>query len=335
MHYTWREILEQPKVIERITSFDASKLNQASEIVRDARECYIIGAGSSLNAGMFGGYLLSENNRRENRIIPASEFAFRATMISGGDAVIVLSQSGESADILEAIRFAKSKMAEVVCITNSEKSEAAEESDVCLYLAAGLERGIIATKTVIAEISMLIMLSSAMNNDLEGGRKTLLKIATEVRKMLDKKSLEAIKKIAKSYENDHDFYVIGNNFFYPVALEAALKVKEGGRAHAEGFDGSEFRHGPITLINKGTPVIYFSTQDNPGSDLLEIKRSGGLTTGVSFQKNKLFDNFYHLADAGLYSAVLAMVFAQLFAYFLAVSKDLDPDRPKNLNKVVV
>ena len=188
MRYTWREIFEQPEVIKRIADFDAKKLNEASEIVKNARECYIIGAGSSLNAGMFGGYLLSENNRRENRIIPASEFAFRATMISGGDAVIVLSQSGESGDILEAIQFAKSKMAEVITITNNEKSEAALESDVCLALFSGQERGILATKTVTAEIAMFIMLSSAMNNDLEGGRKTLIKIAGELKKMLDKKN---------------------------------------------------------------------------------------------------------------------------------------------------
>ena len=120
-----------------------------------------------------------------------------------------------------------------------------------------------------------------------------------------------------------------------MALEAALKLKEGGRVHAEGFDGSEFRHGPITLIEKNTPVIYFSTQDNQESDLPEIKRSGGLITGVSYNKNKLFDNFYQIADAGLYSAVLAVVFAQLLAYFIAESKGLNPDEPKNLDKVVV
>jgi glucosamine--fructose-6-phosphate aminotransferase (isomerizing) len=338
MHYTWREIFEQPKAIEKVADFDTERLNRASEIIKESRECYLIGAGSSLNAGMYGGYLFSENNRKENRIIPASEFAFRATMISGGDAVIVLSQSGESSDILEAIQFAKSKIAEVICITNNEKSEAAIQSDVTLNLPAGLERGIIATKTVTTEIAMLIMLSSAMNNDVDGGKKTLIKIAQELKNILGKKSLEAIKKIAKSYENDHDFYVIGNNFFYPVALEAALKLKEGGRAHAEGFDGSEFRHGPITLIEKNSPIIYFSAQNDARKeatdDLVEIKKSGGLITGVSYKKNKLFDNFYQIASMGPYSAVLAVVFAQLFAYFIAEGKGLNPDEPKNLEKIV-
>jgi glucosamine--fructose-6-phosphate aminotransferase (isomerizing) len=338
MHYTWREINEQPEVIERIANFDGEELIKAAEIIRDARECYIIGSGSSLNTGMYGGYLLSENNRRENRIIPSSEFNFRATMISGGDVVIALSQSGESGDILEAIRFAKSKMAEVVLITNNNRSEAAQDADICLPLGAGEEQGIVATKTVVGEIAMLIMLSSSINNDTSGGKKILSKVATGTRRALTKQRLRMIKEMAVQYKDAHDFYVIGDNIFFPVALEMALKIKEGGHAHAEGFDGSEFRHGPITLIENNSPVIYFSADDtaleNSEENLNEIKKAGGRIVGIGTRRSKLYDDFYQLGQLGPYSVVEAVLFAQIFAYFLAVERGLDPDKPAHLSKVV-
>lgn len=337
-HFMIKEINEQPQVLENIAENYSSQIEALGKNIKNAYGTYFIGAGTAFFACLGGTYLFSKIAKVHVNTAPASEFNYLEDFLTDKSLVIALSQSGETIDVVEPLQRAKKKGCKIIAITNVKGSTIYRMSDEQMLLGAGPEKAVASTKVYLAKLSILLMLSYAMKGEVGKGKEMVQKAAAEIRRILSEESLENIKKVASFLNTKEHIFIIGRGTSYPSALETALKIREVSYIHAEGLAGGELKHGAIALISKGTPVIVFAPNDETYgaiiSNAMEIKARGGVMIGISHKNNDVFDYFIEVEDVAEGSYIAQILPAQLIAYYLALFKNYDPDKPRNLAKSV-
>jgi glucosamine--fructose-6-phosphate aminotransferase (isomerizing) len=303
--------------------------------IRAASPLYITAAGTSYHAALLMKFRLNQEARLRCDVVLAGEFREHTDWLDKGSVVVVLSQSGETADVLEAVAMARKKGAKILAIVNAAGSTLARDSDSVLLLNCGPEVGVAATKSFTAQVAVINLVVDAV---LGKTRRNGIK---ELSKAIEKAILtsEQMKKIAERYKDRSDFYFVARGFNYPIALEGALKLKELSYIHAEGMPASELKHGTLALVEKGTPVVVINPSDGPHADTLsnaeELKARGADLIGISDQHDDVYRHFVSIPRVDRkYMPIVEAIPMQLLAYWMAVAKRNDPDYPRNLAKSV-
>jgi len=357
-HFMLKEIYEQPNAI--IDTFRGrlhrdeqqillSGLEEYKEVFEKANRIIIVACGTSWHAGLVGEYLFEDAARIPVEVEYASEFRYRNPVIYTDDVVIAISQSGETADTLAAIKLAKEAGAFVFGICNVVGSSIARAADTGAYTHAGPEIGVASTKAFTTQITLLMLICLRLGqirgslNPEEFGRvaEELEKLPKSIETVLQ--SEKAIQKIAKSYHEASNFLYLGRGYNFPVALEGALKLKEISYIHAEGYPAAEMKHGPIALIDKNMPVVVIATNkghyEKVVSSIQEIKSRNGKIIAVVTKGDKsvkaLADHVIEIPEVTeSLTPILASVPLQLLAYHIAVMRGCNVDQPRNLAKSV-
>ncbi len=357
-HFMLKEIFEQPQVIrntiggrtdEENAQIYLEEIGLTDGEIKNIETIYIVACGTAYYSGCVGKYLLEKLARVHVDVDLASEFRYREPMVNERTLVIVISQSGETADTLAALREAKKRGAKVIGIVNVKGSSIAREVDGALYIHAGPEIGVASTKAYMAMLIALMLLS------IQFGRIRELIEAPEARRLIRKlkglpskieeilDNIEAIKDIADRYSEFRDFLYLGRGVNFPTAMEGALKLKEISYIHAEAYAAGEMKHGPIALIDRRMPVVAIATRSATYEKIISniqevIAREGMViavaTTGdvniTSYSK----DVMYVPDTDELLSPMIVVVPLQLLAYYVAVNRGSDVDQPRNLAKSV-
>lgn len=336
-HFMLKEIYEQPKVLRAIAA-NGEQIMRLSEVIQKAHGTFFIGCGTASYAALSGAYLFSKVAKKHVNFSIGSEFNYLEDYLGERSLVVAVSQSGETIDVVEPAARAKLKGSKLVALTNVEGSSLWRLADYKILLLAGPERAVCATKSFCAMVANLIYLTYAVAGRDKEGKGILDKAVDGVSEILVPDYISKIKKLAGELKKSHDIYIIGRGISYATALEATLKLKEVPYLHSEGFAGGELKHGVIALIEKGTPCIVFAPADETHeaviSNAIEIKSRGGYIIGISPKQNEVFDFYLPVADVAEASIIVNTVPIQLLAYFLALEKGLDPDKPRNLAKSV-
>ena len=358
-HFMRKEIFEQPEAIENslrgrvLAEEGAAKLGGVQDItekLRQAKRIIIVACGTAYYAGAVGEYLFEEYAGIPTEVDLASEFRYRKPVFRDGDILLALSQSGETADTLAAVREAKEKGVLALGIVNAVGSTIARETDAGVYQHIGPEIGVASTKAFSSQIVILTLLTLLLGRQREmslvmGKRiaQELKKIPALIKTMLTSRQTRRIKQLARAYQPYHNFLFLGRKYNFPVALEGALKLKEISYAHAEGYGAGEMKHGPIAMIDKNFPSVCIAPQDSVYekmiSNIEEIKARGGPVIAIATEGDK---KIAQLADDIIYipktlemlTPLLSVVPLQLFAYYFGVLRGYDVDKPRNLAKSV-
>ena len=356
-HFMLKEIHDQVNTITdtmrgRINKEDGTAhlggISDYMDRIQSAHRIYIVGCGTSWHAGLIGKYLYEEYAGKPVHVEYASEFRYRSPIIDGKTIVIAISQSGETADTLAAIKKAKKLGALTLGICNVVGSSIARETDCGIYTHAGPEIGVASTKAFTAQVTVLFLLalSFGRKNGISAntGKKfarSLLNIGDQVKIILN--DSDKILKVAKSTVDADNYLYLGRGMNYPVALEGALKLKEISYIHAEGYPAAEMKHGPIALIDEKMPVVFLAPHDDTYekvfSNIQEVKARKGVIITVTDKRSEDLENIsdYIIDVPTTHPKVfplLASISLQLLAYHLAVLRKCDVDQPRNLAKSV-
>ena len=236
------------------------------------------------------------------------------------------------------MRVAKLKGAKVLAIVNVQGSTIAREADYTLLINAGPERAVPSTKGLTGHLAVLLLIAYALAGKWKEGRTLLLETSAQINDMLNPRYVKRLSDLAERIKEDENLYIIGKSWNYPMAMESAIKIQEVSYVHAEGFAVGELKHGPIALIEEGTPCIALVGNDEVTTDVItntiELKARGAFTIGVSPKKYEAFDEWIKVPDAGTAQAIVNIIPIQVLAYFLAVKRGKNPDMPRNLAKSV-
>jgi len=333
-----KEIIEQKDTLARAINQEEDKILEVAEAIKNAYGTYIVGCGTAGKVGMVGTYLFSHIAQKHINFMFGSEFASFLPFMKDRSLMIAISQSGETADTLEAIEEAKKKGVKIVSIVNVETSTMARISDIVIPIKAGPEKAVASTKATTSQMAILVLLAYACAGKLDAGKKLLVDTASQINDMLNPRYEDYIRELAEKIAQVESMYIIGKDVNYPIALEAAIKLQEVSYIHAEGFAGGELKHGPIALISDGTPCIAIVANDESKPHILsnatEIKSRGGYIIGVAPENNSIFDYWIKVPDAGMASPIVNIIPIQILAYQLAVLRENNPDMPRNLAKSV-
>jgi len=337
-HFMLKEIMEQKGSIARAVNQDIEQIETLARAIGEAQGTFLVGCGTAAKACMAAEYFFSVIAGHHVNFAPASEFKLYHRFLKPQSLLIAVSQSGETADTLEAMKIAKSKGAKVLAIVNAEGSTIAREADFTLHIKAGPERAVASTKALTGQMAVLLLIAYAMIGKLPKGRTRLLETAAAINDMLNPRYTQLIETIAERIQESSDLYIIGKGWNYPMALESAIKIQEVSYVHAEGFAGGELKHGPIALIEKGTPCIALVGNDEVRTDIVsnatELKARGGFIIGIAPERHDIFDEWIKVPDVDTAQAIVNIIPVQVLAYFLAVKRGKDPDMPRNLAKSV-
>ena len=310
---------------------------------------YIVACGTAYNAGIIGKNVIEKLARISVETDIASEFRYKDPIITKDTLVIVLSQSGETADTLAVLRDSKAKGARTIAVTNVVGSSIAREAHNVLYTWAGPEIAVASTKAYVTQLIILYSIAlhladlreTISNEEIEKIKTEMLLLPDKVQRILDNK--EEIQKFASKHYNEKDMYFLGRGMDYGVAMEAALKLKEISYIHSEAYAGGELKHGTIALIEKGIVVVALFTQeklvDKMVSNIQEVLTRGAEVLGVMCEKDshnkELIESKIIIPDTlDILTPVLSVVPLQLFAYYVSKARGLDVDKPRNLAKSV-
>jgi glucosamine--fructose-6-phosphate aminotransferase (isomerizing) len=333
-----KEMLEQPSVVEKTIGTEIGVLEKAAALVKKAKRIYVVACGTALHAGIYGSYLLSMNNNLMVQPISAGEFPYFGHLIEKNDLVITVSQSGETADVLEAVRSAQKAGAKVLALVNVLGSSLMRLANQSILTKAGSEICVLSTKAYVSQQAMFAMLSGVISGNLSKAKKELKEVKKDIESILSDKSRKTVEKLAKKLAKAENIYALGRGINYPNSLEGCLKIKEVSYIHAEGFAGGDLKHGPIALIEKDVPVLIFATNDEAEKEIIsnamEVKARGAYVIGIGPNNNSVFDEYLPTAKNGLLTPISSIVYSQLMAYYIAMEKNLDPDKPRNLAKSV-
>lgn len=357
-HFMLKEIFEQPRSIldtfrGRVATDNGSmKLGGLYHVmpkIINAKRIVIIGCGTSWHAGLVGEYLFEDLARMPVEVEYASEFRYRNPIIKKDDVVIAISQSGETADTLAAIRLAKEAGALVLGICNVVGSSIPRETDGGVYTHAGPEIGVASTKAFTAQVTVLAMMAIIVayeRKEIDEKRyqsfiNELTQIPDKIDKILQKNDF--YKELADLYKNVTNFLYLGRGYSFPVALEGALKLKEISYIHAEGYPAAEMKHGPIALIDQNMPVVVIATKDKSYekvvSNIQEVKARSGVVIAVvtegEKELEKMADHVVEIPNAiEQLVPLLSVIPLQLLSYHIAVMRGCNVDQPRNLAKSV-
>jgi glucosamine--fructose-6-phosphate aminotransferase (isomerizing) len=352
-----KEIFEQVETIKdsfrgRLLSGEGkTKLGGIAEVedkLADAHKIIIIACGTSWHAALIGEYLIEEYCRIPVEVEYASEFRYRNPILTKNDIVLVISQSGETADTLAAMKEGKEKGALTLGIVNSVGSSIARESTAGVYIHAGPEIGVASTKAFTSQVTVLflIMLLIARKKTMSvvTGQHLideLINLPKKVQTIISQSHI--IEEVAEKYKDKRNFLYLGRGINFPVALEGALKLKEISYIHAEGYPAAEMKHGPIALIDEDMPVVFIATKDQIYekviSNLEEVRaRKGKIIAIANYgdeKISKLSDHIIYIPETcQALIPLLAVIPLQLLAYYIAVKRGCDVDQPRNLAKSV-
>ena len=357
-HFMLKEIHEQPASIQNTFAGKLSELEGTvtldeiylkPEEIKRLRRATIIACGTSWNAGTLGKYLFERLADLHTDVETASEFRYSNPVLCGEELTIAITQSGETADTLAAVRSSSSYGCRSIAITNVVGSTITRESDSVLYTRAGPEIGVAATKTFTAQLLALYMLAINLGrtrgvisaNEAKDLIVGIKKLPGQIQKVLSRK--DAINECAVQFADKRDYFFIGRYLNYPVALEGALKLKEISYIHAEGYAAGELKHGPLALITDETPVVAIATKGHTYEKILsnikEVKARDATVIAVADDDDteieKYVDVVIRVPPAHeLLSPVLSSVALQLLSYYTALTKDCSIDKPRNLAKSV-
>jgi glucosamine--fructose-6-phosphate aminotransferase (isomerizing) len=356
-HFMLKEICEQPRTLQetlrgRLLFAEGTArlngLNLTPEECVALRRVVIVACGTSWHAGLVGRHIIEELTGIPVQVEYASEFRYRKPVDMPGTLTIAISQSGETADTLEALRAARAAGSKVIGLVNVVGSTIAREADGGIYLHAGPEIGVASTKAFTSQITALLLLGLYLgrhrNLTIDQGRRMVEQLALLPDLMAQALQLEAeVKSLAQNYVEERNALYLGRGINFPVALEGALKLKEISYIHAEGYPAAEMKHGPIALIDRDMPVVFLAPKDSVYpkviSNMQEVKARGGRIIAITSAGNgdlrRLVDHQLCVpASPPLLSPVLTVVPLQLFAYHIAALRGYDVDRPRNLAKSV-
>lgn len=356
-HFMLKEIFEQPESIQNsirgriILSAGNVKLGGLEPVLDsliEANRLILTACGTSWHAALVGEYMLEQYAEIPVEVEYASEFRYRNPVLNKGDVVIAISQSGETADTLAAIREAKKRNAMVLGICNVVGSSIARETQAGVYIHAGPELGVASTKAFTSQLAVLALISVLLgrrkNLPFSYGEKIcqeLLSLPGKIQQILDQH--EYIKSISEKFVDAKNFLYLGRGYNFPVALEGALKLKEISYIHAEGYPAAEMKHGPIALVDENMPVVFIaikdSTYDKILSNIEEVKARKGKVIAIVSEDDKQIKSIVDYTipvpkTVDLLSPILTIIPLQLMAYYIAVAKGLNVDQPRNLAKSV-
>lgn len=353
-HFMLKEIFEQPQSIENTLKgrIKDNKIKLSIDLKPEEINRIIITAcGTSWHSALIGKYIIEKMVGIPVEVDYASEFRYRNPIIKKDDLVITISQSGETADTLAALKEAKLKGAKTLGIINVVGSSIAREVDCGIYLHAGPEIGVASTKAFTSQVTALILFALYLKQNKSvrvSGKEETVKILNEILKIPRKiedvlKKSDEIRKLAKAFKDSKNFLYLGRNVNFPVALEGALKLKEISYIHAEGYPAAEMKHGPIALIDENMPVVFICPKDNTYnkivSNMEEIKaRGGNIIAIINKEDNKIKKLANYIIKVPTFSDYLSPIIntipLQLLAYHIADLKGLNVDKPRNLAKSV-
>lgn len=356
-HFMLKEIFETPLVVNstirgRINSknntIKLGGLEENYEKLKDTKRIIILACGTSYYAGLIAEYLFEEIAKIPTEVQLASEFNYRSEIFPKNTIVLAISQSGETADTLAAIKKAKKQGLFTLGLVNNIGSSISRETDAGVYNHAGPEISVASTKAFISQVTALILITiyfsknnGNINKNIKNIIKELNKIPRKIKIILN--NSKKIEKLSEKYINYNNFLFLGRRYDYPVALEGALKLKEISYIHAEGYSAGEMKHGPIAMISKDFPTMALITNktisDKMISNLEEIKTRGGQIIAISTRDNKKIllvtkDVFFIPKTIEPLQPILAIVPLQLFAYYIGTKKGFNVDKPRNLAKSV-
>lgn len=338
-HFMLKEIMEQKESIQRAVHQDDEQIMTIADAITKCLGCILTACGTAHKVCVAADYFFSVVAERHVNVTPASEFPIYHHFLKPESLIIVVSQSGETIDVLEAMQVAKKAGSKVLAIVNREGSSVQRAADYTLLINAGPERAVASTKAATGQMAVLLMVAYAVAGKLQQGRTLLLEAGSQINDMLNPRYIQHIKGIAEKIFQNENLYIIGKGWNYPMALESAIKIQEVSYIHAEGFAAGELKHGPIALIEKGTPCIALMGNDEFTADvisnIMELKARGAFIIAVAPENNEVFDLWIKVPDAGPAQPIVNIIPIQILAYFLAVLRGKDPDMPRNLAKSVV
>ena len=347
-HFMLKEICEQPYAIEQTFKarvYDEKlDLGAISEVVDNARRVVIVGCGTAYHAGVVAKYAIEHYTKIPVEVDFASEFRYRDPLVTPHDLCLVISQSGETADTLQAMRIFKNKGAKIIAITNVVGSTVARVADYVMYTQAGPEIAVASTKAFTTQLMCVFLLTCALTKDV-AVRKTIM---AELETLSSKAQLivsrqEEIQRFAARQFNKTKVFYFGRQSDFAISLESALKLKEISYTHSEAFAAGELKHGPIALVDENTLIVATCCQpklyDKMDSNIKEVKARGAKALAITFENNSVFDNvadeIFQIPETDPYFApILSVIVTQLYAYYCSVNRGIDPDHPRNLAKSV-
>jgi len=357
-HFMLKEIFEQPQVITetingRLEDSDVlikDEIGLSEKEIKEIKRIIIVACGTSWHAGLVGKFMLEELAKIPVEVEYASEFRYRDPIVDKNTVVIAISQSGETADTLAALREAKKKGAKIISIVNAKGSSIDRESDSTIYTRAGPEIGVASTKAFTSQLVVLYLITVYFGKvrgvlppeQVRNRVRDLRRIPLQMQAVLEEK--DYIKLHAEQFYKKANALYLGRGINFPIALEGALKLKEVSYIHAEGYPAAEMKHGPIALIDKEMPVIVIATKDNRTykkvlSNIQEVKSRGGIVIAIESKGDtevkKIVDhNLYIPENSYILAPLLAVIPLQLLAYYIADLRGCDIDKPRNLAKSV-
>jgi glucosamine--fructose-6-phosphate aminotransferase (isomerizing) len=357
-HFMLKEICEQPLALRdtlgsRLTAdgsdIQLGEIGLTPEQIRNFNKVAIVACGTSYHAGMIGKYVIEKLARLPVEVDLGSEFRYRDPLIDQKTLVVIISQSGETADSLAALRECRKRGCHVLAVTNVVGSSAAREADDVIYTWAGPEIAVASTKAYTTQVLVMYLLGLLFARErgaitpqqLSEIVAALQQVPEQIEQILEQR--EPIRELAQRYADCQDVFFLGRGLDYAVALEGALKLKEISYIHAEAYAAGELKHGTLALITEGVPVVALATQDilleKLISNVKEIKARDGIVIGLCLGQSDLVDDacdhVINLPEAPSFVApLLSVVPLQLFAYYIAAARGCDIDKPRNLAKSV-
>ncbi len=333
-----KEMAEQPEVLERLVCGAGEQIDALAKAIQESYGTYMIGCGTASYAALTGSYLFSRIAARHVNFAPGSEFKYYEHFLRPDSLAIAFSQSGETADIIEAMRAARHRGARMAAVVNAPRSTLGRMVDLRVDLGAGPEQCVLSTKAYTAKVAVLLMAAHALAGTPETGKTLVLQAAAALRSMLTSGWIDQVRAVAARIQHAQHLFVIGRGLSYPTALEAALKIKEVSYIHAEGFAAGELKHGVIALVQDGTPCVVYAPNDETRADILsaamELHARGGHIIGIGPEADPVFDDWLPTPDVGDAAPLVQALPAQMLGYHAALLRGNDPDKPRNLAKSV-
>lgn len=337
-HFMIKEIIEQKHTIREAIQYSEEELKPLLDAIKKSSTVYTVGAGTAaFAAGEIAYFLRKYANIRAIELKSYEMDSYR-NLFTKDDLVIAVSQSGETADTIEALEFAKEKGAKIASIVNMVGSTITRISDYKYFSRSGPEICVASTKAFTAQVSWGLLVALSLNDEYEKARDAIYSLSEKLESYFSEDLFTHIKKLVTKLSKNNHFFVLGKGQNLYTSLEGALKVKEITYKHFEGFAAGELKHGVIALIDKGTPVFVIVSNDKNKNDMIsaaaEVKARGAFVIGIAKENNELFDEYIQTIEADIADPIANVVPFQLISYFMGVHLGNSPDKPRNLAKSV-
>jgi len=334
LHFMIKEIFDQKETILRAINHSDEDLLKAVSLLKSSNGTYLVACGTAHKVAMTAEYFFSQIAGRKVNVVPASEIPSFERFIHEKTCVMAISQSGETADVLEIFERSQKKGASLLALTNVESSSMARMATVHLSINAGPERAVASTKAATAQMALCLLLAFVEQGKINEGRQILSLVSANINDMLNPRYTELIASIAEKIKHHDNLFIIGRNALYPMALESSIKIQEVSYIHAQGFAAGELKHGHIALITKGTPCIVLGDDSETISNATELRARGAEIIGIAPERKTIFNDWIRVPDCASAQCIASIIPMQILAYHLAVLRGHDPDMPRNLAKSV-